>query len=480
MPLGGMGFPRVVVLIRPRPLVPDPSGPPEDPEELLAGHARVLDDAYRQVANGLDSSTPTSVDELGKLHLSALEAIDEPASLVELRNLVRAMLTRVGLPELILEVMSWQPGFVGAFTAVSGGRTRLSDLHVTIAACLAAHAMNIGFEPIVKHGIAALERGRISHVDQNYLGAESYQAANPFLVHAQAGIPLAGALGGRLVAGIDGMRFIVPIPSIYARPNRKYFGPDRGVTWLNMLSDQAVGLAGKVISGAPRDSMHMIDLAFSQDQGQRPEVIVADTGSYSDLVFGLCRLLTIEYRPELADMPDQRGWRTKRHADYGPLDTVARGIINLPKIRRHWPDILRIAASIYTGRGQGIVGTQNRSKREEAADRTEGDELRTDRAGTQLDNVRWGRRRGRRVLDRQADLQQRRHLLLLAADLGRAGTPSCPSHLLDDAARSAVKRLTTSSDHSARKRLKNLGHGHTRLTQGKGQGFPRITSQPLS
>jgi TnpA family transposase len=55
-----------------------------------------------------------------------------------------------------------------------------------------------------------------------------------------------------------------------------------------MLSDQAVGLAGKVISGAPRDSMHMIDLAFSQDQGQRPEVIVADTGSYSDLVFGLC------------------------------------------------------------------------------------------------------------------------------------------------------------------------------------------------
>ncbi|MDX6324801.1 MAG: hypothetical protein QOK15_1155 [Nocardioidaceae bacterium] len=324
-------------------------GLPEDPEELLARHARVLDDAYRQVADGLDSSTQASVDELGKLHLSALEAIDEPASLVELRNLVRAMLPRVGLPELILEVMSWQPGFVGAFTAVSGGRTRLSDLHVTIAACLAAHAMNIGFEPIIKHGIAALERGRISHVDQNYLGAETYQAANPFLIHAQAGIALARALGGGLVAGIDGMRFIVPIPSIYARPNRKYFGPDRGVTWLNMISDQAVGLAGRVISGAPRDSMHMIDLAFSQDQGQRPEVIVADTGSYSDLVFGLCRLLNIEYRPELADMPDQRGWRTERHADYGPLNTVARGIIDLPKVRRHWPDMLRIAASIYTG-----------------------------------------------------------------------------------------------------------------------------------
>jgi hypothetical protein len=66
----------------------------------------------------------------------------------------------------------------------------------------------------------------------------------------EAGIPLAQALGGGMVAGIDGMRFIVPVPSIYARPNRKYFGPHRGVTWLNVISDQAVGLAGKVVSGA--------------------------------------------------------------------------------------------------------------------------------------------------------------------------------------------------------------------------------------
>jgi len=37
-----------------------------------------------------------------------------------------------------------------------------------------------------------------------------YQAANPFLGAGQAGIPLAHALGGGLVASIDGMRFIVP------------------------------------------------------------------------------------------------------------------------------------------------------------------------------------------------------------------------------------------------------------------------------
>ncbi len=72
-------------------------------------------------------------------------------------------------------------------------------------------------------------------------------------------------------------------------------------------------------------------------------------GSYSDLVFGLLELLGISYRPALADLPDQKGWRIDASADYGPLNTFARGKIDLWKIRRNWEDILRVVASIYTG-----------------------------------------------------------------------------------------------------------------------------------
>lgn len=259
------------------------------------------------------------------------------------------MLPRVGLPEVILEVMSWLPGVAESFTSVSGGRSRLDDLHVSIAACLSARAMNIDFSEVVKRGAPALQRGRLSHVNQNYLRPETYTAANPYLVDHQARIAYAQALGGGMVAGIDGMRFVVPVPSIYARPNRKYFGPDRGVTYLNMVADQAVGLAAKVVSGAPRDSLHALDVALSLDHGQRPDILISDTGAYSDLMFGLCQPLLIDYRPELADMPDQRAWRVDRKADYGPLNAAARGRLDLRKIQRHWPDILRVVASIYTG-----------------------------------------------------------------------------------------------------------------------------------
>jgi TnpA family transposase len=66
-------------------------------------------------------------------------------------------------------------------------------------------------------------------------------------------------------------------------------------------------------------------------------------------VFGLLRLLGFDYRPQLADLPDAKLWRIDPGADYGPLDTAARGRIDLDRIRRHWSDILRLTGSIHTG-----------------------------------------------------------------------------------------------------------------------------------
>ncbi len=186
-------------------------------------------------------------------------------------------------------------------------------------------------------------------MDHTYLRAEHHAAGNTHLVARQAGIGFAQALGGGMVAAIDGMRFVVPVPSAYARPNRKYFGPKRGITWLNMINDQAFGIGAKIVSGTDRDCLHALDVIFGSGEGRRADVIVTDTGSYSDLVFGLTHLLGKEYRPALADLPDQKLWRTDADADYGALNHAARGKLDLGKVRKWWPDIVRLVASIYTG-----------------------------------------------------------------------------------------------------------------------------------
>ncbi|MGI5490002.1 Tn3 family transposase [Microtetraspora malaysiensis] len=119
------------------------------------------------------------------------------------------MLPRVDLPEVLLEVFSWT-GADQAFTSVTGGETRLRNLHVTIAALLVAHGCNVGYTPVIG-GPDALRYGWLSHVDQTYLRLETYRAANAALIDAQSSIPLAQAWGGGLVASVDGMRFVVSV-----------------------------------------------------------------------------------------------------------------------------------------------------------------------------------------------------------------------------------------------------------------------------
>ncbi len=324
-------------------------GLPEDPGALLAAHIRTLDATYRDVGGRLKTNDAVDIDEDGKIHLTGVKAVEEAPSLVDLRKRTAAMLPRVDLPEVILEVISWEPGIPAAFTAVSGGRARLEDLDTSIAACLAAHAMNVGYRPIAKKGVPALEPSRLSHVFQNYFRPETIGPANTPMVARQVGIALAQAWGGGMVAAVDGMRFVVPVPALFARPNRKFFGPKRGMTWLNAINDQGMGRGAKVVSGTVRDSLHMVDVIFGLDGGELPEIVVSDTHSYSDLIFGILQLLGISYRPALADLPDQKGWRINAEADYGPLNTFARGKIDLARVRRHWGDILRVIASIYTG-----------------------------------------------------------------------------------------------------------------------------------
>ncbi len=115
-----------------------------------------------------------------------------------------------------------------------------------------------------------------------------------------------------------------------------------------MISDQAMGLTGRVLSGTPRDTLHFVDLVYDPHGGPRPAVLITDQGSYSDLIFGIVTLLGFDYRPVLADLPDTKLWRIDATADYGYLDRTARGRSDLGKIARHWPDILRVIASIHT------------------------------------------------------------------------------------------------------------------------------------
>jgi TnpA family transposase len=160
---------------------------------------------------------------------------------------------------------------------------------------------------------------------------------------------LAKAWGGGEVASADGLRFVVPVRTLNAGPNPKYFGSGRGITYYNFVSDQLTGFHGIVIPGTLRDSMFLLGGLLEQETVLEPQEIMTDTAGYSDLVFGLFWLLGYRFSPRLAGLGKRRFWRFATTSDYGPFQKMARHQINTQLIRDNWEDMLRVAGSLKLG-----------------------------------------------------------------------------------------------------------------------------------
>lgn len=334
-----------------RPIVCRSLGLTVQPEATLSALTRELDETYRRVAARLPENDAVRFETVGdktELVLSPLEALAEPPSLIALRAEIKARMPRVDLPEILLEIAA-RTGCMKAFTHLTERTARAAELTTSLCAVLLAEACNTGPEPFVRQDTPALKRTRLLWVDQNYVRDETLVACNAALVAAQNRIALARAWGGGDVASADGMRFVVPVRTVHAGPNPKYFNRGRGVTWYNLLSDQGTGLNAITVPGTLRDSLVLLAVVLEQQTDLQPTQIMTDTGAYSDVVFGLFRLLGYRFSPRLADIGGTRFWRIDPQADYGTLNALARQRVNLDRVTPHWDDVLRLIGSLKFG-----------------------------------------------------------------------------------------------------------------------------------
>ncbi|WP_069734999.1 Tn3 family transposase [Streptomyces sp. EN27] len=331
----------------------------EDAEAHLRELTAVLDATWRQMAErleeaGADAKISIEVQPNGraKLNVEKLHALGEPKTLKWLRERVEKMLPKIDLPDLLFEVHGWT-GFLDAFVHPGDGRTRMKDLTTSMVALLVSEACSIGMTPVINPGYEALTRSRLVHVDQYYLRADTIAAANAALIEAQARVPIVQFWGKGLLASVDGLRFVVPTRTINAAPSPKYFAKKKGITWLNTINDQVIGIGQMVVPGTPRDSLFILDALLNLDGGVKPEMVATDNASYSDMVFGIFKMLGYRFSPRFKDLEDQRFWKAQMPGaeaagGYRPLEAIARNKVNVKKVITHWPDMLRVAGSLVT------------------------------------------------------------------------------------------------------------------------------------
>ena len=316
-----------------------------DFERFIAGRHDLLDARLAAVdakANGgllLDVSL-----EKGMLKIAPIEKSTPPEA-EALAARLYAMLPRIRITDLLSEVARWTL-FTDCFTHLRSGE-RVSDPQILMAGLL-ADGLNLGLTRMAEAcTIASL--GQLAWVADWHIRDETYALALRRLVDYQQREPLAAIFGGGVASSSDGQFFRAGGFGRAAGRLNAHYGDDPGSKFYTHLSDRFAPFYIKVIAATASEALHVLDGLLYH----RSDVTVrrhhTDGGGDSEHVFALLALLGFQFAPRIPDLKHRRLYSFAKPSAYPALEPLIAGRINVALIRAHWPEILRIAASIRTG-----------------------------------------------------------------------------------------------------------------------------------
>ena len=317
---------------------------PADGQAFLARITAEFDQAARAAERGLPSNRFAAVRD-GRLKLKRRDALPVPRAVHQLRATIGASLPRVRIEDLLQDVDEWC-GFTRAFQPLGGYQPRGADPHRSLLATLIAHGTNLGLAAM-SQSVDSLTAETLQDTSRWFLRDATLKAANTILVNHHHGLKLSGIWGDGRRSSSDGQRFAVERDSLLASFYPRYFGYyDRALALYTHTSDQHSVYATQAISCAPREAGYVLGGILDNDTVLAIREHTSDTHGFTEHLFGLCALLGITFMPRLKDLPDQVLSRIDRDADYGALQPLLRGRINVELIIEQWDQLVRLAASL--------------------------------------------------------------------------------------------------------------------------------------
>jgi TnpA family transposase len=321
------------------------SGLPHNGEDYLA-QARTELDALATRAAGLLLDHPSIQIKDGRLIRTAQDRLQTPAGAASMRRSLTALLPRVGLPQLLLEVDSWT-GFTSAFDHLTTRREptprHQETIRSTLLAVLVAEATNIGLTAMA--AASGIPHGQLVRVYDWYLREETLQQAIQVLIAFHQSLPLTRAFGSGAVSSSNASEFARLVSGPYARYRASGDALGRKVNIYSHVSDQAIQYWIGLVSPLAQEAPYTLDGLVYQDLLPIQEH-ATDTPGCTDLLYGLFELLGYRLALPLDDLPDQIMIRAQEGASYGILDPLLLYATRDPLIITQWETMNRVAASL--------------------------------------------------------------------------------------------------------------------------------------
>lgn len=295
-------------------------------------------------AHARDGLLPGVTITKGVLKIAPIEKSTPPEA-EALAARLYAMLPRVRVTDLLAEVARWTQ-FSDCFTHQRTGEI-VADNRVLMAGLL-AEGLNLGLTRMAEAcSIASL--GQLAWTSDWHIREETYALALRCLVNQQQREPFAAMFGGGIASSSDGQFFQAGGLGRDASQLNAHYGSKPGFKTYTHLSDRYGPYFTKLIGATASEALHVLDALLYHLSDVQVRRHHTDGGGESDHVFALCTLLGFQFAPRIPNLKHRRLCSFGKPSDYPTLELLIAARINVELIRAHWPEILRITASIRTG-----------------------------------------------------------------------------------------------------------------------------------
>ena len=313
-----------------------------DFERFIASRHALLDARLAAVnAKAKDGLLLDVSLEKGVLKIAPIEKSTPPDAEMLAAQLY-AMLPRFRVTDLLSEVAGWTL-FTDCFTHLRSGEM-VADPRILMAGLL-ADGLNLGLTRMAEAcTIASL--GQLAWVADWHIRDETYALALRRLVDHQQPEPLAAIFGDGFASSSDGQFFRARGFGRDVNRLNAHYGDDPGSKFYTHVSDRFAPFFTKVIAATASEALHILDGLLCHQSDVTVRRHHTDGGGDSEHVFALLALLGFQFAPRLPDLKHRQLYSFAKPSAYPTLEPLIAGRLNVALIRAHWPEILRVAASI--------------------------------------------------------------------------------------------------------------------------------------
>ncbi len=318
---------------------------PPDPHVWLADRKARLADGLARLGRAARAGTiPKGSIEDGTLRIDRLTA-DAPDGIEELLLDLYRRLPPVRITDLLLEVDT-ALGFTDAFTHLRTGvpcGDRIGLLNI-----LLAEGLNLGLRKMAEasntHDYWQLSRLARWHVE-----SEAIDQALAAVVAAQGDLPMARVWGMGTTASADGQFYPAARQGEAMNTVNARYGNDPGIKAYTHVNDRFAPFSSRTIPATVSEAPYLLDGLTMNEAGRRIEEQYADTGGFTDHLFGASAMLGYRLVLRIRDLPSKRLYVFDPAATPSELRPLVGGKAREALIVSNWPDLFRCAATMSAG-----------------------------------------------------------------------------------------------------------------------------------